>query len=67
VAVDPQLVELLVCPDCRGAVEYKDRRSLVICTQCGLHYPVRDGIPVMLVDEASRPARRGAAKADDAQ
>ena len=59
-AVDAGLVELLVCPDCRGAVEYKDRRGLIICTQCNLHYPVRDGIPVMLVDEATKPGRRSA-------
>ena len=59
-AVDAALVELLVCPDCHGAVEYKDRRHLIICTQCGLHYPVRDDIPVMLVEEATRPAPRGA-------
>jgi uncharacterized protein YbaR (Trm112 family) len=61
-AVDAALVELLVCPDCHGAVEYKDRRHLIICTQCGLHYPVRDDIPVMLVDEATRPAPRGSAR-----
>ncbi len=61
-AVDAALVELLVCPDCHGKVEYKDRRHLIICTQCGLHYPVRDDIPVMLVEEATRPAPRGAAR-----
>ncbi|MFO8076761.1 MAG: Trm112 family protein [Egibacteraceae bacterium] len=54
-AVDPDLVELLVCPSCRGAIEYKERRELIICTACGLHYPVRDGIPIMLIDEATRP------------
>ncbi len=57
-AVDPALLELLVCPACHGEVEYKDRRHLIICTACGLHYPVRDGIPVMLVDEATRPPPR---------
>ena len=56
-AVDPELIALLVCPACHGAIEYKDRRAVIICTQCGLHYPVRDGIPVMLVDEATRPNR----------
>ena len=54
-AVDPELIKLLVCPDCKGAIEYKDRRNLIICTACGLRYPVRDGIPIMLVDEATRP------------
>ena len=57
-AVDAALVELLVCPACHGAIEYKDRRHLVICTQCNRHYPVRDDIPVMLVEEATIPAPR---------
>ncbi|MPZ72453.1 MAG: Trm112 family protein [Nitriliruptorales bacterium] len=61
-AVDAALIELLVCPDCHGEVEYKDRRHLIICTQCGLHYPVRDDIPVMLVEEATRPAPRGSGR-----
>ena len=54
-ALDEKLLEILVCPDCHGDVEYKDRRHLVICTQCGLQYPVKDGIPSMLVEEAKRP------------
>lgn len=58
VALDQELLDILICPDCHGEVEYKERRRLIICTQCGLQYPVRDGIPVMLVDEATRPARR---------
>ena len=58
-ALDPELLEILVCPDCRSDVEYKERRQVIVCTGCGLQYPVRDGIPVMLVDEATRPARRG--------
>lgn len=59
-AVAPELIDLLVCPACHGAIEYKERRNLIICTSCGLHYPVRDGIPVMLVEEATPPTgRRG--------
>ena len=66
-AVDAALIKLLVCPDCRGEIEYKDRRHLIICTKCGLHYPVRDDIPVMLVEEATRPTPRGSrAPAGDA-
>lgn len=53
-AVDERLLEILVCPDCRGEVDYKHRRKLVVCTECGLQYPVEDDIPVMLVEEASR-------------
>jgi uncharacterized protein len=57
-AVDAALIQLLVCPACHGKIEYKDRRHLIICTECGLHYPVRDNIPVMLVDEATRPEKK---------
>lgn len=57
-AVDERLLEILVCPDCRSDVEYKDRRKVIVCTGCGLQYPVKDGIPVMLVDEAIPPRGR---------
>ncbi len=53
--LDERLLEILVCPACRGDVEHKERRNVVVCTACGLRYPVRDGIPVMLVDEAQKP------------
>jgi uncharacterized protein YbaR (Trm112 family) len=59
VAVAAELIELLVCPVDYGRIEYKDRRNLIICTVCGRQYPVRDNIPVMLVDEATIPPRRG--------
>jgi uncharacterized protein len=58
-AVSQELVDLLVCPACRGAIEYKDRRKLIICQECGRRYPVRDGIPVMLVEEAEQPKAKG--------
>ena len=54
-AVSKNLIELLVCPACRGDIDYKERRNLIICTECGRHYPVRDGIPIMLVEEATIP------------
>jgi uncharacterized protein len=57
VALDDRLLEILVCPACRGAVEHKERRHVLVCTACGRRYPVRDGIPVMLLDEATPPTR----------
>ena len=51
--VPEELLEILVCPACHGAVE--ERGDALACTECGLHYPVRDGIPYMLEDEAYRP------------
>lgn len=60
-ALDQRLLDILVCPDCHGAVEHKERRHLIVCMECGLRYPVRDGIPVMLVEEATRSRSSGAA------
>lgn len=48
----PQLLEVLVCPKCRGTLEYRGPQSELVCHTCKLRYPVRDGIPIMLIDEA---------------
>ena len=55
--VDDDLLEIVVCPDCHGALAVDDAASELVCTSCGLAYPVRDDIPVLLVDEARRPPR----------
>jgi uncharacterized protein YbaR (Trm112 family) len=54
-AIDKELLEILVCPSCRGEVVYQADPELIICTKCGLQYPVRDDIPVMLIEEATKP------------
>jgi len=55
--VDKELLEILACPSCRGDVELREvgEGEQIVCLQCGLRYPVRDGIPVMLVEEAEGP------------
>ena len=50
--LDPKLLEMLVCPQCKGEVASIDGGAGLICNHCKLKYPVRDGIPVMLADEA---------------
>lgn len=50
--VDPKLLEILVCPLTKGALEYDADKQELISRQAGLAYPIRDGIPIMLVDEA---------------
>jgi uncharacterized protein YbaR (Trm112 family) len=55
VSVDPRLLEMLVCPACRGGIEPVRDATGLECRECGRIYPVRDGIPVMLVDEATPP------------
>ena len=51
-SVPQQLLEILACPRCKGPVTLADDGTAVECARCALSYPVRDGIPVMLVDEA---------------
>lgn len=51
-SIDPQLLEILVCPRCKGELEYREAGSALVCHACGLSYPVRDDIPIMLIDEA---------------
>ena len=57
--IDAELLEILVCPNDRADVEYLEAEQVIVCSGCGYRYPVRDGIPVMLIDEAEKP---GAAK-----
>ncbi len=53
--LDAELLEILVCPNDRGDVDYLEDEQLIVCRTCGYRYPVRDGIPVMLIDEAEKP------------
>ncbi|MSP84085.1 MAG: Trm112 family protein [Alphaproteobacteria bacterium] len=50
--VDPKLLEILVCPLTKGPLTYDREHQELISEQAGLAYPIRDGIPIMLVDEA---------------
>ena len=51
--LSPQLIAILVCPKCKGELEYREAESSLVCHRCRLRYPVRDDIPIMLLDEAS--------------
>ncbi len=50
--IDPKLLEILVCPLTKGPLEYDAAAGELISRQAGLAYPIRDGIPIMLPDEA---------------
>ena len=52
--VDGKLLEILVCPLTKGPLRYDARHNELISDQAGLAYPIRDGIPIMLVGEARR-------------
>jgi len=51
-AVDPKLLELLICPLTKGPLRYDRARNELVSEQAGLAYRIRDGIPIMLVDDA---------------
>ena len=50
--MDPRLLEILVCPLCKGSLDYRKAEQELVCRPCRLAYPVKDDIPVMLEDEA---------------
>jgi uncharacterized protein YbaR (Trm112 family) len=51
--LSPKLLEILVCPKCKGPLEYHADEQALLCKTCRLRYPVRDDIPIMLIDEAT--------------
>lgn len=52
--IDKELLEILACPKCKGDIRLSDKKDGLICDACRLMYPIRDDIPVMLIDEAIR-------------
>jgi uncharacterized protein YbaR (Trm112 family) len=52
--VDPRLLEILVCPLTKGPLRYDRDAAELISDQAGLAYPIRDGIPIMLMEEARK-------------
>lgn len=54
--LDEQLLQILVCPNCKGTVEYRVEKERIACLgECKYEYPVVEGIPHMLLDEAFKP------------
>ena len=51
-ALPPELLEILVCPKCKGDLEYRQGEAELVCHACRLVYPIEDDIPIMLIDEA---------------
>lgn len=50
--LDPKLLEILVCPKCKGPLVVSEKPPALVCNRCRLVYPIRDGIPILLIDEA---------------
>jgi len=51
--IDKTLLEIIACPKCKGDIHYNDNKDGLVCDTCQLQYPIRDDIPVMLIDEAT--------------
>lgn len=51
-SLDPVLLEILVCPRCRGGLEYREEEAELRCPKCRVVYRIEDDIPIMLIDEA---------------
>jgi len=56
--IDQRLLEILVCPACRTKLRLEGERLICQNPSCGLRYPIRDDIPVMLLHEAEKPEKR---------
>jgi uncharacterized protein len=50
--IDKTLLDILACPACKGDVKLEEGK--IVCVKCGRKYPVRDGIPIMLIDESEK-------------
>lgn len=52
--IDKELLDILACPKCKGDIRLNEKQDGLICDACKLMYPIKDDIPVMLIDEAIR-------------
>lgn len=51
-AINKELLDILACPKCKGNIHLNEKEDGIICDSCKLMYPIKDDIPVMLIDEA---------------
>ncbi|NIN00122.1 MAG: Trm112 family protein [candidate division Zixibacteria bacterium] len=52
--LDAKLLEILACPLCKGDLIYDEQNQKLVCEKCRLKYPVKDDIPIMLIEQAER-------------
>jgi hypothetical protein len=53
-AISKELLDILACPQCKGDIYLNETQDGLICTACKLLYPIKDDIPIMLIDEAKK-------------
>jgi uncharacterized protein YbaR (Trm112 family) len=52
--LDKELLDILACPQCKGDLDYDQENQKLTCPACRLRYPIKDDIPIMLIDEAEK-------------
>ncbi len=52
--INDELLKILACPQCKGPLKYDNVSDAILCGECVLSYPIRDGIPILLVEEAQK-------------
>ena len=52
--IKKELLDILVCPSCRGTVVLNDRGTALVCAACRVRYPIEEDIPIMLIDRAEK-------------
>ena len=52
--INKELLDILVCPKCKGELKLDEEKERLICSECKLAYPIKDDIPVMLIEEAAK-------------
>ena len=53
-AISQELLDILACPQCKGDVSLTEAKDALVCRTCKLRYAIKDDIPIMLIDEATR-------------
>lgn len=64
--LNPALLQILACPNCRAGLVVDEVAEELVCSSCRYAYPVRDDIPVLLVDEARKPGESSSDAGSDA-
>ena len=57
--MDKKQIEMMVCPECNSKLEYDNSSQELICESCKIAFPVKDGIPVMLIEQARKLEQQG--------
>jgi len=52
--LDRELLEIIVCPKCKGELIYEEDKERLVCKNCSVYYPIREDIPILLIEEAQK-------------